>query len=139
MNEFLAPSSIQEDVEGFTGNDAPPSLAEIAFIRCVERLEDLIDAETQVLRSCARIDFEALNLRKTHALLEFTRVARNLPPRASGLAQQRLNRLVEKLGSNTEALQLHLHAMQEITCLIVESIRSDESDGTYSRKAAPRR
>lgn len=117
--------------------ERPPS--EIAFIRCIDRLEETIETETRVLKSCARIDFEALNMRKTHALLEFTRVARNMPARPSEITRQRLAGLVQKLAANTEILEQHLLAMQEITDLIVTCVRNDHSDGTYSRKGAPRR
>lgn len=113
--------------------------SEAAFIRCIERLEEMIDAETRILKSCARVDFEALNLRKTHALLEFTRVARNMPAQTSEPARRKLARLCERLAVNTEVLDQHLRAMQEIANLIVDCIRSDVSDGTYSRKGAAHR
>lgn len=122
---------------------APPALRtdepyHAAFDRCLERLEELISTETHMLRSGARVDFDALNQRKTHALLEFTRVARALKPGAPP-SQGRLAALRDALGANTEALDLHLSAMREITRLIVETIRSDDSDGTYTMKGATRR
>jgi len=139
MTELLIFSPSHKEGAELVNMETPASSADLAFIRCVERLEELIDAETGILKSCERLDFESFNLRKTHALLEFTRVARNLPSRASAQARRRLGELVEKLAANTEALEQHLQAMQEITGLIVESIRRDESDGTYSMRGAARR
>lgn len=139
MNE-ASPSNVPDETNECDDEheSAPPSM-DIAFARCVERLEELIETETRILTSRARIDFEALNLRKTHALLEFTRVARNTPPQSSPEARERLSRLAHQLAGNAEILEQHLQAMQEITNLIVDSIRNDDSDGTYSRKGVARR
>jgi hypothetical protein len=109
------------------------------FIRCVERLEGLIEAETRILKEGQRVDFEALNMRKTHALLEFTQVMKNASQESIAQARERVDNLQKLLFANTEALERHLQAMQEITMLIVESIREDESDGTYSIKGIGRR
>lgn len=127
------------DAVGETETASPQAISDAAFVRCIERLEEMIDAETRILKSCARVDFEALNLRKTHALLEFTRVAKNSPPHATEAASRNLSRLRQRLAANTEALEQHLLAMQEIANLVVACIRNDDSDGTYSRKGAPRR
>jgi hypothetical protein len=113
--------------------------AEIAFIRCIERLEELLDGETETLKCCVSVDFEALNLRKTHALLEFTRVARAMPTRISSLAEERLSRLRKKLATNAEILEQHVQAMLEITGIVVESIQSEDSDGTYSVRRSSRK
>lgn len=109
-----------------------------AFDRCLDRLEELISTETHMLRSGAHVDFDALNQRKTHALLEFTRVARALAPGAPP-SRRRLAALRNALGANTEALDQHLRAMREITRLIVDTIRNDDSDGTYTMKGTARR
>lgn len=139
MDALMILPPFQEAGELGSSDESPASTADTAFIRCIQRLEEMIETETGILKSGARIDFEALNLRKTHALLEFTRVARNLPPQTSAQAQIRLRALGERLAANTQVLEQHLLAMQEITSLIVDSIRNDESDGTYSRKGAARR
>lgn len=135
--------SLENDPQAVALGDAesgtPQSTSETAFVRCIERLEEMIDAETRILKSCTRVDFEALNLRKTHALLEFTRVAKNSSLQATERSSRKLARLKERLAANTEALEQHLLAMQEIANLVVACIRNDDSDGTYSRKGAPRR
>lgn len=137
-NMYDTPPSRIDDTDDMANTLLTPA-SEIAFVRCVERLEEMIDAETRILKSCSRVDFEALNLRKTHALVEFTRVAQNTPLQTSELARRKLSRLSERLSVNSEALEQHLRAMQEIVSLIVDCIRDDDSDGTYSRKGAPRR
>ncbi len=113
--------------------------ADAAFIRCVERLQELIGDETSTLRAGAHIDLDTLNLRKTHALLEFARMARNRPQRGGAEVEDRLLRLRELLAANARVLEQHLQAMTEITNILVESIRKDVSDGTYSRGSASRR
>lgn len=128
-----------DDTQTFTPDDAAPLVIDVAFIRCIARLEELIDSETETLRSCAPLDFESLNLRKTHALLEFTRVAREMPEKVSSIAERRLTRLRGKLAENAELLDQRLQAMLEITDVIVASIRHEESDGTYSISGATRR
>ena len=126
-------ASLEADsINAANGATIAPCAAEDAFFRCVDRLEELIEGETLTLRSCAPVDFDSLNLRKTHALLEFTRVARAMPPSISAEAEQRLKVMRAKLTANADILERHLQAMLEITGVIVDSIRSEDSDGTYS-------
>jgi hypothetical protein len=134
MDLSSSPSLIEE-----TLSEEPLVAPSLAFTRCVERLARLIDAETRVLKSGERVDFEALNFRKTHALLELTQVSKNASQESFAQAREGIDNLHKLLAANTEALERHLQAMQEITMLIVESIREDESDGTYSVKGMARR
>jgi hypothetical protein len=106
--------------------------AELAFARCVERLEQLIDRETDALKARAPIDFEDLNLRKTRALWEFSKMSQAMPARKSATIANRLGGLREKLSVNAALLDLHLRAMVEISGIMIRSIRMEESDGPYS-------
>jgi hypothetical protein len=112
----------------------------LAFIGCIERLEELLDRETRGLKICARIDFEDFNLRKSHALLELSRASRSLTPGTSAMIKTRLVSLQAKLAENSLLLEQHLGAMREIAAIMIRTIEMDESDGTYStRSSADRR
>lgn len=131
---------MQSAVEA-SGNESesatpPPGLA---FLRCIDRIESLIATETQILKSGAAVDFDMLNLRKSHALMELLQVTRSAPEGTLSLTQGRVERLRELLAVNAEALQQHLLAIRAINELIVECVRREESDGTYSIKNLGRR
>jgi len=131
--------ALQATSEGRPDQNLSPMAPDQAFIHCVERLEALIETETQILRGLQPIDFETLNLRKTHALMEFLQMSRNIPGGVSLQARERIQSLQKLLAVNAETLERHLRAMQEITALVVKSIQEDASDGTYSMTRAGRR
>jgi hypothetical protein len=120
-------------------NEPMPAGAIAAFFNCIDRLEQLIDSEASALRTGAAIDFETLNLRKAHALMEFIRVSRAVHRSASPVLVQRIARLHTKLSENSLVLEQHLRAMVEIAHLMTRSIEVEESDGTYSGRAVGRR
>jgi hypothetical protein len=119
--------------QGEPGNEAAAACApEEAFSRCIGRLQQIIEAETLVLKEGRKPDFDALNQRKTHALLELIQVSRGAPPQSVGHAAERIGRLQRLLAENTQLLERRLQATQEIANLIVHHMRERESDGTYS-------
>lgn len=103
------------------------------LVRTIERLEETLEQETAGLRSRAPIDLKELNNRKTHGLLELTRVMRHLdrgsltPPVAARLASLRAN-----LEINQRVVKMHLEAVREVSTIVADAIRDAESDGTYS-------
>ncbi len=107
-----------------------------AFKRCLARLESLIEYETEALKVCAPLDFVDSNQKKTLFLLEFVRLARALSPEDSSRVKPHLARINCKLSENARLLALHLSAMLEVAKIMVLSIQSEESDGTYSTRAA---
>lgn len=113
-------------------NSSSPGRIEDAFSRCISRLHEIIEAETLVLKEGKRLDFDALNQRKTHALLEFMQVSRTAPADSVAHAAGRIRDLQRLLAENSQLLERRLQATQEITNLIVHHIRESESDGTYS-------
>jgi hypothetical protein len=106
----------------------------LAFIGCVDRLESLIEKETEALKANAVIDFEDFNQRKTHALLEFSRVSRAFGAPASRAIEVRLERLQSRLAENSVLLETRLRAMKEIADIMIRTIEKAESDGTYSTR-----
>lgn len=101
--------------------------------KAIERLEEVIEAETSALLSNSMTDLEEFNRRKSQSLLELTRLARTLQAGpASPEVRQRLEELRSKLDRNHSTLEMHLKAVQEVSDIVSKAIRSADSDGTYS-------
>jgi len=115
--------------------ERPIGEAEAALLRWIDRMDRLIDAETHALLSGARVDFDSFNSKKNYALLEFRIMSRNFGDISQDSLAQ-LKRLNGRLAQNGEVLKQHLQAVSEISKLIITSIRAEESDGTYSRRAS---
>jgi hypothetical protein len=119
--------------------EAEVSGAELAFVRCIDRLDALITAETETLTARAPFDFDASNQRKTHALLELVRASRATPSELAPPLRDKVLALREKLNRNAELLDQHLRAMLEIASIMIATIRAEESDGTYCGQSVRRR
>lgn len=107
--------------------------AEAALFGAVDRLESVVDLETETLKANRPADLKAFNHRKSHGLLELSRSMR--PFEGAPLAEPvraRLAVLRAKLDENRSVLSLHLRAMQEISSIIARAMEEAESDGTYS-------
>ena len=107
-----------------------------AFVGCIDRLEQLVDRETQALKKCVPIDFEEFNARKSRALLELSRVSRSFPAQASTVMGSKLMSLQARLVENSLMLDQHLRAMREIAGIMIKTMEMAESDGTYSGKSS---
>ncbi len=113
---------------------AAVSPAFVAFLAIVERVEAVLDAETDVLTRNLPSDISDLSHRKRQGLLEMTRIMRTA---ASSGAQvemrERLGKFAAKLERNRAVLGTQLRAVREIADIIALTIRDSDSDGTYSR------
>ena len=110
-----------------------PALA--AFLTIVERVEAVLDAETEVLTRNLPTDISDLGHRKRQGLLEMTRIMRTAA--ASGAQaemRERLDRFSVKLERNRAVLGTQLRAVREIADIISLTMRDLDSDGTYSRR-----
>jgi hypothetical protein len=103
-----------------------------AFGKAIERLEQVIELETQVLLENKAADLHEFNHRKNFGLLELTRTMRALDGTPSEQVRTLLVNLRAKLDRNRKALDIHIRAVQEISAIIAKAIRDSESDGTYS-------
>lgn len=117
-----------------------PNASGQAFARCIDRLQEIIEAETRILKAGGRIDYDSLNLRKTHAFLELLQLSKNAPPEKLACSAERIRTFHARLLENAEILEKRLRAVQGIAAIIVERIRAEESDGTYTvrRNRSPR-
>ena len=102
----------------------------------IERLNQTLDAENeQIARGC-RIDYEALNQRKSQGLLELTR----LQPMIAGAEATKplcdaLAGLRARLDANQRMLRIQLNAARKVGDIIARAIQEGQSDGTYSASA----
>lgn len=122
----------------FAANDRHPAALipeghRTSLLTTIERLRDLVGRETRMLRSREPIEHSAFNLQKRQGLLELTRQLRGL----AGMIPDaeicnRLGDLRVDLEKNSDALHLHLRAVQEISAIVSRTIQDAESDGTYS-------
>ena len=110
-----------------------PALA--AFLAIVERVEAVLDAETEVLTRNLPTDISDLGHRKRQGLLEMTRIMRTAASSgAQAEMRERLGRFSATLERNRAVLGTQLRAVREIADIIALTIRDAESDGTYSRR-----
>lgn len=113
--------------------DSDAVAAALAFERCIDRLETVVDQETTALRNRSHANLREFNNRKSQGLLELSRSLKffqTAPP--SNAVLERLAGLREKLDVNQAVLKLHLDAVREISSTMSDAIRDAESDGTYS-------
>ncbi|WP_051953216.1 hypothetical protein [Methylocapsa aurea] len=107
-----------------------------AFVKTIERIERLLDLETEMLKQHRPIVLHDFNHKKSHGLLELTRTMDALraldDPAVDFDVRAPLARLRVKLESNLAMLQMHLNAVGEIAEIIARAIQDHESDGTYS-------
>lgn len=116
----------------------PTTPAVSAIAAALDRLEGLVEEESEALEKRTPVDLDAINRRKSHSLLEITRLARSLPLSGDPTLSVRLSRLRDRLVDNHRLLGLHLAAVREIADLMVGVLSEAESDGTYAM-AGPRR
>ncbi|WP_342634453.1 flagellar protein FlgN [Phyllobacterium salinisoli] len=109
-------------------------------VLAIERLENVVDTETQLLLDGANPDLAEINARKSRGLYDFTRAMNKAATLADAPAlrtlQPLLDRLKQKLERNCEALQLHLRAVGELSDIIRTALETQEADGTYSMQHA---
>ena len=117
----------------------PPSTGDhsilATLVSALDRLEELVEHETEALRCRATFDLADINRRKSRSLLEISRAARGLDVRQGDVLKERLDRLRAKLADNQEVLSQHLSAAQEVGAILDQALRDAESDGTYSTYA----
>lgn len=99
----------------------------------IDRLQQTLDAENQQISSGGRIDYEALNHRKSQGLLELSRLAPMLAgAEASKPLGDALTALRAKLEVNQRMLRIQLNAARRVGDIIARAIQEGQSDGTYS-------
>ncbi|ACB97142.1 hypothetical protein [Beijerinckia indica] len=114
-------------------DDKPQQFLFDALVNAIDRLETIVMQETKILRENCAISLQDFNHQKTQGLLELRRVIRGLEgTRFETEIQERFAHLRAVLDYNLQALKNHLTAIEGITETIIETVKSYESDGTYS-------
>lgn len=112
---------------------AAPLFSFAAFAAVAERLESVLDHETEALRHNRPCDLVETCGRKRQGLLELTRF---LPSLATAeereSARGRIVRLEGKIERNRQVLDVRIGAVREVSDIIARTMRDAESDGTYS-------
>jgi hypothetical protein len=104
-----------------------------AFINAVERLEHIIDVETELLQAHKLVALQQFNHKKIFGLLELRRAMQAQVGHAFDPEMENaLSGLRGKLETNLCLLQMHLTAVREISSIIAQAIQDHESDGTYT-------
>jgi hypothetical protein len=104
--------------------------------RTMQRIEMLVERETEALKSRASIDLRESNNGKSQALLELGLAARSLQGvQLDPELVKRLKALRGKLEANRAVLRRHLEAVREVASVVADTIQDREWDGTYSQHA----
>lgn len=114
------------------GDRANASLAHTLALT-LTRLEEIIDQETTALRGRGAIDLKGFNDRKMQALLDLSRLLKQVGNLKGDTAlSKRLGEVQSKLEVNRAILKMHLEAVREISSTLATAIQDSESDGTYT-------
>ncbi|MEI9899771.1 MAG: hypothetical protein WDN31_06050 [Hyphomicrobium sp.] len=118
------------------GNTERGLAARNSIDRTMQRIEKLLDRETEALRAHAAIDLKESNNSKSQALLELGLATRSLEgiPLDPDLIR-RLKLLRTKLETNSAVLRRHLEAVREVANVVADTIQDRDWDGTYSQHA----
>ena len=110
-----------------------------SFNAIVDRVEQVVESETNALTQNQRIDLSVLHRQKRQGLLELSRIMRTIAGTgADAEAGRRLAQLAGKLETNRVVLDRQLRAVREVADIISLSMQASESDGTYSRVVGQR-
>jgi len=104
-----------------------------SFDLLLERLERIVAAENADLAAHDYSRIVDSAKQKTYLLLELNRTPQDkIRDRAGRGLKARLEQVRLLIASNERCLKLHLKAARELSDVVSDAIREDESDGTYS-------
>lgn len=129
-------AALRQPMASATQKGAIISMLEVLLVR----LEEVVEQETEALKSRKPVDLNDFNNRKSQALLELTRMMRSMPGgEQSPETVARVGSLKAKLLVNQQALKVHLEAVREISTTLSDAIRHADSDGTYTQSISSAR
>jgi hypothetical protein len=105
-----------------------------ALLNCVERLDELLQKEEILINTGWPFDLDAINGVKAHLIHEFAQLSRTTSIAPSAELEVRLKEIMRKATRNSFILEQYFLAIQEISRLMIEHAKKEESDGTYSRR-----
>ena len=123
-------------MEGMVNRQSPPQPGSARlgiFLQAVARVEETLQAESEIISEYRNDELPALNERKTRALFDLDRAIKGLQPEeVSEDAWARVRNLRDTLEESRKLLLIHLNAAQEISALIEKVMAESDSDGTYN-------
>ena len=123
-------------MEGMVNRQPPPQPGSARlgiFLQAVARVEETLQAESEIISEYRNDELPVLNERKTRALFDLDRAIKGLQPEeVSEDAWARVRNLRDTLEESRRLLLIHLTAAQEISALIEKVMAESDSDGTYN-------
>ena len=121
-------------------DDEAPEAPLDGLLRAVHRTRNTIEEETAALESGATADYGEFRHRKDLCLLELSRRAPALvnPPRDPEMIAA-LRDLKDAIIRNQKTLRCHVNAARQVSAIIMKSMAEEDSDHTYSTRAARKR
>lgn len=127
----LALASVKAHIDDPAARDV--ALARFAAV--VNSLEEVVDYETGALEKHENPDYNDINARKARGLRDLnqsiTDVARYFDNVVETKVETLLGSLKKKLERNSELLKIHLEAVTELSQMMQDAAREQETDGTY--------
>lgn len=127
----------------FDANDDEAGVPLMNLSTIIVRIEEAVESETSSIRTDARFDIKASNVRKSRYLYELNKAISSLRGAVLGDEQRAgISRLRDKLAINEAVIRAHLSAVSEVAALMQDAIQRADADGTYSadefgREASP--
>lgn len=122
-------------VKAHIDDPAARDIALARFAAVVNSLEEVVDYETGALEKHENPDYNDINARKTRGLRDLnqsiTDVARYFDNVVETKVETLLGSLKKKLERNSELLKIHLEAVTELSQMMQDAAREQETDGTY--------
>lgn len=113
-----------------------PAVAEFEKRLCalIDSTVKALDDETEEIRRCGTRDLEKFIERKGQALVNLDRHLRQAGQISAGRAlADQLKILRDAIERNRRHLAINIHAVSEVSRMIVRSIEAAQSDGTYAQ------
>ncbi len=122
-------------VKAHINDPAARDVALARFAAVVNALEEVVDYETSALEQHQNPDYNDINARKARGLRDLnqsmTEVARYFDDSVENKVETLLNGLKKKLERNSQLLKIHLEAVTELSQMMQNAAREQETDGTY--------
>lgn len=128
-------NSALASVKAHIDDPAARDVALARFAAVVNSLEEVVDYETGALEKHENPDYNDINARKARGLRDLnqsiTDVARYFDNVVETKVETLLGGLKKKLERNSELLKIHLEAVTELSQMMQDAAREQETDGTY--------
>lgn len=103
-----------------------------SIAKIIDGLLSCIRQESAALKTNVRFDLPASNARKSRLLYELSRAASGMgAPEVSPELGGQLKILRSELAANAVLVKGHVSAVREISDMMIDLMRKDETDGTY--------